>query len=107
MTKEGKQELLRRVKGLLAEAYGDRLQGVILYGSEARGEAEEDSDLDFLVLLQGPVDYGKELLIIIKTLYGLQLEVLRPLDALPVDVNAYNAQDRPLYENARREGILA
>jgi len=102
-----REELLHRVQELLRDAYGDRLQGVILYGSEARGEAEEDSDVDFLVLLKGPVDYGDELLKIIKTLYGLQLEVLRPLDALPVDVNVFNAQDRTLYQNAKREGMFA
>jgi len=102
-----REELLHRIKELLQEAYGDRLQGVILYGSEARGEAEEDSDLDFLVLLEGPVDYGRELRKIIETLYSLQLEVLRPLDALPVDVKVFNAQDRTLYQNAKREGIFA
>lgn len=45
-------ELLRRFKALLCE----RLQGfeVIAFGSRARGDADEDSDLDVLVLIDEP-----------------------------------------------------
>ena len=31
--------------------YGDRLSKIILFGSYARGEAHEDSDVDLLLLL--------------------------------------------------------
>jgi predicted nucleotidyltransferase len=51
-----RSELLRRVKIALQAAFGKRLRGVLLYGSEVRGTAEPDSDIDFLVLLEGPVD---------------------------------------------------
>ncbi len=42
-------ELLARIKSALCEAFGDRLKGVILFGSEARGDARPDSDIDVLV----------------------------------------------------------
>jgi len=48
-----RQDLLREVKQRLQEAYGQRFKGLVLYGSEARGEARPDSDYDFLVLLEG------------------------------------------------------
>ena len=54
-------ELLTRIKTPLAEAFAQRLCGVVLYGSEARGNAEPDSDIDVLVLLAAPFDYGKDL----------------------------------------------
>lgn len=44
-------DLLCRIKTKLQATYGSRLKGVMLYGSEARGEATEDSDIDLLVLL--------------------------------------------------------
>jgi predicted nucleotidyltransferase len=99
--------LLRRVKVLLEAAFGNRLQGIVLYGSEARGEATPDSDIDILVLLAGPIALGKDLRTIIHILYPLQLEVERPIHAMPVDVEVYEAGEFALYRNAKREGILA
>ncbi len=101
------KELLQAIKERLAELYGDRLKGVILFGSEARGEADEESDVDFLVLLDGPVDIGREIRAILKTLYPLQLErnFYRPLEVIPVDVEEYEEQSFSLYRHAREEGI--
>jgi uncharacterized protein len=36
----------------LAKLYGERLSKIALYGSYARGEASEESDVDLLVLLE-------------------------------------------------------
>jgi len=102
-----RDELLKRIKAILAETYGDRLRGVVLYGSEARGEADPDSDIDLLVLLEGAVDFGKELRACIHVLYPLVLELGRPIDVFPIEVEAYDAGEFPLYVNAKREGITA
>jgi predicted nucleotidyltransferase len=56
----------------LAVIYGERLAGVLLYGSHARGEAHEESDVDVLVLLDGEVDVYAE----IKRQSALAMEVL-------------------------------
>lgn len=45
----------------LQRIYGERLKGVYLYGSYARGEADEDSDIDVAVVLEGPVKQAEEL----------------------------------------------
>ena len=39
-------KLLARVKERLQAAWGDRLRGVLLYGSQARGEQAFTSDVD-------------------------------------------------------------
>ena len=39
------------------------------------------------------------------TLFAPHLEVVRPLDAMPVDIEVYEAGEFALYRNARSEGI--
>lgn len=97
--------LLSRIKFRLQAVYGDRLRGVVLYGSEARGEATPDSDVDILVLLVGPVVLGQDLYKIIEALYPLQLEMNRVLEAFPVDEINYIRGEYAWYRNAQKEGI--
>ena len=102
-----RDNLLQQIKERLNEVYGSRLKGIVLYGSEVRNENAEDSDIDLMVLLNGPVSFGKELRSIIEALYPLQLEVIRPLHAIPVDINVYEAGEFALYRNAKKEGFFA
>ncbi|MGH9372183.1 MAG: TOTE conflict system archaeo-eukaryotic primase domain-containing protein [Vicinamibacterales bacterium] len=44
-----RQELLGEIGLRLLKVHGRRLHGVVLYSSEARGEARSDSDIDVLV----------------------------------------------------------
>jgi len=102
---EETRKLMEKAKYRLRGVYGDRLRGLVLFGSESRGEAEPDSDLDILILLDGPINLWQDISAITDTLYPLQLEINRPLSAIPADFKAYEAQDRSLYRTAKREGI--
>lgn len=57
---EDVRSILREVKAGLAVAYGARLRGVYLFGSRARGDAESESDVDVLVVLDRVESYGAE-----------------------------------------------
>jgi predicted nucleotidyltransferase len=98
--------ILQDVRPRLAAVFGERLQGVVLFGSEARGDAAPDSDIDLLVLLQSPLDLLQDIQTIVRALYPLQLELPdRPIHALPAAVDDYEAGTFALYRNAQREGI--
>jgi len=84
----------------------ERLKGVVVYGSEARGKAQEDSGIDLLVLLEGDVDVWDDAKRMIHTLYPIQLDVVRPIHATPVNANVYGAGEYGLYQNARRGAML-
>ena len=102
-----KHVLLATIKSRLAPVFGNRLQGIVLYGSEARDESTPGSDVDVLVLLTGPIGLACDLQMIVRALYPLQREMLRPIHALPVNAASFEAGEFALYRRARAEGVLA
>ena len=53
--------VLARFRQALDQAYGTRLDRVVLYGSRARGDARSDSDYDIAVFLADMPDRWAEL----------------------------------------------
>lgn len=54
------RETLRWTTRSLREIYGPRLSRLILFGSQARGDATPESDVDVLVVLEGPISSYEE-----------------------------------------------
>ena len=98
--------LLKDIKRALNNAFSDRLQGVVLYGSEGRRESAPDSDVDLLVLLEGPVREPEDSWKCIEALYPLVLDSGRPIHAEPLERKEYEAAEYPLFRRAAREGVL-
>lgn len=53
---EDYKELIYALRDLAIEKFGDSLISLVLYGSVARGEAKEESDIDLLVILKDATD---------------------------------------------------
>jgi len=98
------EPLLRELRTALETLYGDRLAKLILYGSFARGDAGEDSDVDIMVVLRGSVDTWEEIKRTANVTYPLQLEHEEWITLLPTSLNAYEKRNSPLMMNARNEG---
>lgn len=92
---------------LLRARYGDRLSAVVLYGSRARGDADEEgSDVDLLVVLHGQFDDHEEQRIVWDLKGDLEDKYDYPLlCALVATEHDYRQRMLPLYMNIRREGI--
>ena len=52
--------ILNRFRAALDEAYGNRIERVVLFGSRARGDARPDSDYDVAVVLRDLDNFGQE-----------------------------------------------
>ncbi len=100
------EEVLRDLDGGLQDLYGERYGGLVLYGSRARGEANEGSDVDLLLLLEGPVEVGREIRRSSGVVASLALEAGLVLSLVPVSIEDYGASSDPYLINARREGAI-
>jgi uncharacterized protein len=104
-TSEEVREILTELRQRLEELYGERLRGLYLFGSYARGEAEPDSDLDVVVVL-GTVDgYMREIRRTGPVVSELSLAHDSSITPVFVTEEAWRAGDSPFLENARAEGI--
>ena len=95
-------ELRRRFQQL----YGDRLGAVVLFGSQARGDAELGSDIDVLVVLEGPVQPCLEVERSGSILTEVSLQFDELVSCIFVDLQDFERRNTPLLMNVRREGVL-
>lgn len=85
--------------------YGERLVRMVLFGSQAREDAEPESDIDFLVVLQGPVDPGEEIAHTGELTSAFSLEHDVVISRVFISAEQFFDEQSPLLLNARREGI--
>lgn len=98
-------KLLAEFRQELENLYGDRLVDLILYGSRARGDATEDSDIDIALILKSPVSPGDEILRVGPILNRFFLEYDRLISIFPVSEENFLDRHTPILENIRGEGI--
>lgn len=104
------QEKIRQItaefKEKLSQIYQNKLSAVILFGSQARGDAEEFSDIDILVVLKNEVDFFEELKKCSDIIYELSLKFDTVVSCLFEQDEKFNTKDISLYRNIKREGII-
>jgi len=99
------QEIVKDLRRRLEQLYGPRLLGLVLYGSQARGDAEAGSDIDVLVVLEGEVEPTLEIARTEFDVADLSLERNVVVTCLFVSREQYERERSPLLLNVRREGI--
>lgn len=90
----------------LRARFGERLRDVRLFGSYARGEAHEDSDVDVLVLVDGLADL--ELGVAFGEAAYVVLETGMPLSPIAMSTERFREllrRERLLAKDIEREGI--
>ena len=96
----------RRFAGALRERYGEALLDVRLFGSCARGEMREDSDVDVAVVLRAVDRRTKRDVIDLASSIGLEPDVLLSPTVLDRETfERWRAQERLLVMDIEREGL--
>ena len=98
--------LLQELHQTLKVFYGDRLTNLILFGSHARRDATEDSDIDILIVLKDPISPGDEVLRISALKTDLNLKYGKLISATPISEIDYQTRSTLLLENICREGTI-
>ena len=99
--------LLSELRQRLQALYGPRLEQLVLFGSQARREAEAGSDVDILVVLRGAVNAGQEIARTGPLMADLSLKYDTVVSCLFISSERYATEDSPLLLNVRREGVVA
>ncbi|MFN0117575.1 MAG: nucleotidyltransferase family protein [Elusimicrobiota bacterium] len=99
--------ILKEFRGKIELLYGSQLANIILYGSWARGQATEDSDIDIVVVIKGHIKPGEEIDRMIEIITDLNLQHGVLLSVYPVSEKNYTDLQSPLLRNIRREGLAA
>ncbi|MEA5419319.1 nucleotidyltransferase domain-containing protein [Spirulina sp. CCNP1310] len=98
--------VLEQVTGALVDHYQDRIESIILYGSQARGDAGDYSDIDLLIILK-TLDHPYDE---IDQTTDLMSQVCLDYDVVIswyfISLERFNAQDSPFMFNVKKEGIV-
>lgn len=108
MTEEKIREIVEQFTLEAKKIYGKSLRQVILYGSCARGDFEQDSDIDIMVLLDVPQEeINEERKKILETSDRLDMDydvVLTPVFQNYHIFQQYMPVSR-FYQNVQKEGV--
>ena len=89
------------------QRYGEQLVQVWLYGSKARGDYNESSDMDIMIIVDEDASIDKE---VDTDKYNMVMSILERYDELlsimTYTVTDFNSDAIPLHRNIKREGVL-
>lgn len=100
------QIILEELQCSFKTLYGERLSRIVLYGSQARGDVDEESDIDVLVVLKGSVSPCEEIKRTLDIVADISLDHDVVIACVFISEKQYENEKSPLLLNIKREGIL-
>ena len=97
--------ILQELRSQLFVTLGEKIDTLILYGSQARGDARDDSDIDVLIVLKDEFSYSDMLNRTIAISAGLSLENDVVISRAFVSRKDFENKQIPFLINVRREGV--
>ncbi len=101
------QVILSELKQRLRSLYGDTLVKMVLYGSQARGDAVPDSDVDVLVVLKDDhLSPSAEITRTLPDVAEVSLNHDIVISCVFIPATRFEHEQSPLLLNVRREGTV-
>lgn len=105
MTSNPLQTILQETRQGLSSLYGEQLEKVILFGSQARGDARPDSDIDLLIVLKNAFNYARESDRISHLIADLCLTNNVLISCAFATAEQLQKQNTAFFRNIRQEGV--
>ena len=105
MKNQNLDKIIFLLKQWFTEQYQDNLESIILYGSQAREDAQEYSDIDILVVLKRAFNYREEIDKTSHFIADLSLEYDTVISRAFISTQRFHEENNPFLLNVRREGI--
>jgi predicted nucleotidyltransferase len=99
------QTVLKLLKREFLHIYGDQVHSILLYGSRARGDEKNDSDIDILIVLKDEFNYLEMLKRSDDLAASISLENDVVISRAFVSEKDYKERQTPFLMNVRREAI--
>ncbi len=99
------RSILNETRDELRKIYHNRLKEMILFGSYARGDFVEGSDIDVILLLEQLTDIFVERERYLPIICQISLKYDMVISIIPFDSREFQKKRTPLILNAAKEGI--
>jgi uncharacterized protein len=101
------RKLMKELKEGLVRIYGDKLKAVYLYGSYARGDYREGSDVDVMILLDDYRNYWNQQKKISQLASDVSLKYDLTVSCIFIKELQWknSSNERPLIYNIHKDGV--
>lgn len=102
------KDISSEVSKEMIKLFGEKINRIILYGSYARGDFRQESDIDFMILLncnQAEISKNRKAISRIASRIGLRNDIMVSLLARNYNEYETNMKYQPFYQNIEKEGM--